>query len=82
MDEKYFFHLIPFFCSMNLFSTSELLIPCFYFIVELLQINIAKGSRESVRGRLHANCFFFEEKRDIFHCLNVEYKKDFVKVTF
>jgi hypothetical protein len=45
VETKNFFHLTPLRFSMNLFSTSESPHTMLYFIVELLQINIAKGSR-------------------------------------
>lgn len=73
-NEEFFFHLTPLCFSMNLFSTSESPHTMLYFIVELLQINIARKGREekekveSVRRRLHADCYIREKKETFFYC--------------
>lgn len=80
VETKNFFHLTPLLFSMNLFSTSESPHTMLYFIVELLQINIAKGSRgerESWKCERKIACglLYSRKKRDIFLLSQCEYKK-------
>lgn len=70
VETKNFFHLIPLFFSMNLFSTSESLTPLLLYSRVAANKYSERVERESESVRKIACGLLFGTKKDIFHCLS------------